>query len=211
MNAKIGTERLFVVTGGPGSGKTALIEALASQGVGTMPEAGRGIIRDQQAVGGAALPWGDREAFAEAMLVWEMRSHAEALRRGATVVFDRGVPDVAGYLRLCGLPVPAHVEQAARIVRYAPRVFLAPFWPEIFTRDAERRQDMAEAEATCEVMTRVYTALGYELVPLPLGPVAERVRFVRDAIGLPQRRSAKKARSSACDSRSETPPQTSGL
>src|SRR3546814_4860653 len=37
----------------------------------------------------------------------------------------RSVPDVAGYLRLCGLPVPAHVSQAADLFRYQPRVFIA--------------------------------------------------------------------------------------
>jgi predicted ATPase len=38
------SRRLFVITGGPGSGKTTLIDALAQCGVSTMPEAGRDII-----------------------------------------------------------------------------------------------------------------------------------------------------------------------
>src|SRR3546814_1518314 len=49
-----------VITGGPGSGKSTLIEALAVEGFDHMPEAGRAIIRDQVAIGGAALPWADR-------------------------------------------------------------------------------------------------------------------------------------------------------
>src|SRR3546814_9419519 len=59
-----------VITGGPGSGKSTLIEALAVEGFDHMPEAGRAIIRDQVAIGGAALPWADRAAFAELMLGW---------------------------------------------------------------------------------------------------------------------------------------------
>lgn len=62
------TDRFFVLTGGPGSGKTTLIEALKAGGFATAPEAGRGIIRDQVAVGGPALPWQDRALFAELML-----------------------------------------------------------------------------------------------------------------------------------------------
>ena len=54
------SDRFFVLTGGPGSGKTTLIQALAKRGFATAPEAGRGIIRDQQAIGGAALPWADQ-------------------------------------------------------------------------------------------------------------------------------------------------------
>lgn len=52
-----------VITGGPGSGKTTLIDMLASQGFHHMPEAGRAIIRDQVAIGGTALPWADRAAY----------------------------------------------------------------------------------------------------------------------------------------------------
>jgi predicted ATPase len=44
--ADSGVDGLFVITGGPGSGKTALIDALASHGISTMPEAGRARIRD---------------------------------------------------------------------------------------------------------------------------------------------------------------------
>lgn len=174
---------MFVVTGGPGSGKTSLVEALAEAGFATMPEAGRAIIRDQHAIGGGALPWADRSAFAEAMLTWEMRSYREAEGRAAPVIFDRGVPDVIGYLRLSGLPVPAHALRAAQVFRYARRVFLAPFWPEIFEQDAERRQDLGEAEATFAAMAEVYGSLGYHLITLPKGSVLERMRFVQTAIG----------------------------
>ncbi|WP_353612588.1 AAA family ATPase [Methylobacterium sp. AMS5] len=41
------TDHLHVITGGPGSGKTSLIEALAGAGIRHMPEAGRSIIRDR--------------------------------------------------------------------------------------------------------------------------------------------------------------------
>src|SRR5580692_5406506 len=104
-------DRLFVITGGPGSGKSTLIEALAGRGIKTMTEAGRAIIQDQVTIGGEALPWSDRSAFAELMLSWEMRSYGSALELSGPVVFDRGAPDVLGYLRLTGLPIPSHVER----------------------------------------------------------------------------------------------------
>ncbi|CAM5430269.1 putative ATPase [Aquamicrobium terrae] len=177
-------ERFFVITGGPGSGKSTLIDMLRARDFSTAPEAGRGIIRAQRDVDGPALPWRDPALFAELMLSWEMRSHAAAREAPGPVFFDRGVPDTVGYLRLVGLPVPPHVMRAAETVRYNRRVFLAPFWPQIFRQDAERRQTAQEAERTCAVMADVYAELGYEPVPLPRVPAEERLRFILSGAGL---------------------------
>jgi len=178
------TETLFIVTGGPGSGKTTLLAALSEAGHATSIEAGRAIIQDQVAIGGDALPWADREAFAELMLCWEMRSYRELLGQGGRLVFfDRGVPDVAACLRLCGLAVPGHIDRAARLLRYNRRVFIAPPWTEIFRQDAERKQTFAEAAATYEALVATYRDYGYELVSLPLAPVAERLEAVRAVTG----------------------------
>jgi predicted ATPase len=175
--------RFFVITGGPGAGKSTLIAALAAGGLHHMPEAGRAIIQDQMAIGGTALPWLDRLAFAEAMLTWEMRSYRSAQELAGPVIFDRGVPDVVGYLRLVGLPVPPHIDRASRSLHYHQRVLIAPPWRAIFAADAERKQTFDEAEATYRVMVDVYSGLGYELVPLPLAPIRERVAFVRNVMG----------------------------
>ncbi|MBY4898572.1 AAA family ATPase [Cupriavidus sp. AU9028] len=170
--------RLIAFTGGPGSGKTTLLDALAERGLARSEEAGRALIRDQTAIDGPALPWRDRAAFAEQMLGFEMRSHRLGLARAGLVLFDRGVPDVIGYLRLCGLPVPDHVWRAARRFRYRREVFIAPFWPKIYRTDAERKQTPDEAQRTFHAVADAWRECGYTLVELPLAGVAERVDFV---------------------------------
>lgn len=177
------TEALHVITGGPGAGKTSVAAALARVGIATMPEAGRAIIRAQSRIGADALPWANRMAFAAAMLVWDMRSHEEALALEQPVVLDRGLPDVIGYLTVCGLAVPEAMWNAARRLRYNRRVFMAPYWPDIFRGDSERRQTAAEAQKTARVMGEIYAALDYELVPLPLASIAARAAFIRAEIG----------------------------
>lgn len=176
-------DHLFVVTGGPGTGKSTLIEELARRGLRSMPEAGRAIIRDQATIGGQALPWGDRALYAELMLGWELRSYHEAEAMSGPVIMDRGLPDIVGYLTLIGLPVPGHIEAAARRFRYNGTVFLAPYWAAIFAQDAERKQDRREAEATGRVMAETYAGLGYEVVELPRVSVEERADFVMERLG----------------------------
>jgi predicted ATPase len=174
--------RLFVITGGPGSGKTTLIKALATHGHRTTVEAGRAIIREQTEVGGSALPWLNAAAFADLMLSREIHSYRRASATSGLVFFDRGIPDVVGFLRLMSLPVPPLIDRAARELRYDRRVFIAPPWEDIFEQDTERRQTFAQAVATYEAMVQVYTGSGYDLTPLPRAPVDERVAFVLHSV-----------------------------
>jgi predicted ATPase len=175
--------RRHVLTGGPGAGKTTLIKALGKAGYARMPEAGRGVIRHQVAIGGTALPWHDPLLFAELMLSWDMRSYHAVGAQTGPVFFDRGVPDTVGYLRLVGIAVPEHIERAAQDLRYSRVVFVAPPWREIFENDRERRQDFDEAVRTYEIVSETYADYGYELIELPFVSVSERVRFVSEAVG----------------------------
>lgn len=172
------SDRFFVLTGGPGSGKTTLIEALKTLGRATTEEAGRGVIRLEHENGGDGLPWIDRERFAERMYDWELRSYRDAGRSRGPVFFDRGLPDTIGYLRLEALDVPAAYEEDAWRLRYNSKVFIAPPWKGIYTVDDERRQSWDVAVRTYEIMAETYTDFGYRLVELPRVSIAERVAFV---------------------------------
>lgn len=167
-----------IVTGGPGAGKTTLIGALAARGATAFPEAGRSIIQANRSIGGTAGHDGDRVLYSELMLSWDIRSHTEAGTATGPVFFDRGIPELVGYLRLCGLAVPRHFIHAARLFRYAPAVFVAPAWDAIYTTDTERTQDLAEARATEAAVRAAYADFGYHCIDLPLAPVRERADFV---------------------------------
>jgi predicted ATPase len=175
--------RRFVITGGPGAGKSTLIAALAGRGAIVFPEAGRAILRLSDAIGGPAHAARDPRDYAEAMLLWDMRSWAEAEGLDGPCLFDRGVPDTIGYLRLIGRPVPAHMQRAALAFRYENPVFVAPPWPEIYTTDAERTHGFDLAIATHDCVRAVYEELGYAIADLPLAPVADRAAFVLQRCG----------------------------
>lgn len=49
------------------------------------------------------------------MLGWELRSWHEARAIDGPGLMNRGIADVVSYLTLCGLPVPAHIEAAAKL------------------------------------------------------------------------------------------------
>lgn len=173
------TGTFVVITGGPGTGKTTLIQGLRQQGFVCVDEAGRQIIRDQTTIGGSALHTANQLLFAEIMLAWEMRSYHQATNHDGTVFFDRGIPDLVGYYLLLGRPVPRHVSAAADLFRYHNRIFVAPPWPHIYATDSERQQDFDEAVRTHDAVVTAYTRHGYELITLPETDPPSRLTFIQ--------------------------------
>jgi predicted ATPase len=175
---------LFVITGGPGSGKTTLCAALASHGITIIPESGRAVIREQLAVGGSALPWVDPAQYADAMMQRDLDQFESTQSLSGPCLFDRSFSDNAAYLTMLGLPVPAVLDTLCRTCQFEQPVFVAPPWQAIYTQDAERKQDWAEAVCTHDAVVKTYCGYGYELATLPFAPVVERVAFVLEKMGI---------------------------
>lgn len=171
--------RHAVLTGAPGAGKTTLLEAAAA-GFRTSHEVAREILR---APGGMELRARDPLAFAEAMLAAHLEE-IEAARGHEPVVFDRGLPDVAGFLDVSSLPVSAKIDAACRTVRYDGPILRAPAWRGIYRRDDERIQSWDEAAASDAAVTAAWRRYGYTVTDLPFAPVPERLAFLRAAMGL---------------------------
>lgn len=58
-NTRMRNRNLYVLTGGPGGGKSTVLDILDGMGYHTVREAGRKIIRSQAETGGNAVPWAD--------------------------------------------------------------------------------------------------------------------------------------------------------
>jgi len=72
----------------------------------------------------------------------------------------------------------------AGIYRYAPLVFLAPPWREIYTTDSERKQEFAEVETTFAQMVQAYSDCGYTISELPKARPSARAEFILEQIHL---------------------------
>jgi predicted ATPase len=173
--------RHAVLTGAPGAGKTTLLDAAAAAGIATSPEVARQLL---QAPGGMELRERDPLGFAQAMLEAHLREYANFAVAPGPAVFDRGVCDVVGFLDVSGLPELPEIDRACRELRYDGPILRAPAWHEIYAQDAERIQTWEEAAASDAAVSAAWRRYGYEVIDLPLAPVAERLAFLRAAIGL---------------------------
>jgi predicted ATPase len=169
--------RLVIISGCSGGGKSTLLAELHRRGYGVIEEPGRRIVKEELATGGTALPWIDSVAFVRRAMAMAL-ADLEAIAAGGEgwVFVDRGLIDAAAALEhLTGEPV---LQRLGAQHRYHQRVFLTPPWPEIYATDPERRHGLDEALAEYERLLEVYPSLGYEVVVLPKVGVAERADFV---------------------------------
>jgi predicted ATPase len=178
-------DNLYIVTGCSGAGKSAIVEALKAKGFLCVDEAGRKIVREQVRIGGDGTPWQDREKFRELLLSRYMYLFEQITERTMPVFFDRGIPEMIAFSRLLNVPTPEHHNAAAKIYRYARKVFVTPPWMEIFKSDAERRHSYQDALAEYPVTLEAYRESGYQLVEVPKAPISKRVDFILHHVRAP--------------------------
>jgi predicted ATPase len=165
----------FVIAGGPGSGKSTLLHALAAAGEICYEEASRTLIREQLARNGRLLPWDDLWGFAQECGTRMQAQLADSAQRGRCI-FDRGLPDLIGYLSHGGRSAPDAWRATSR--DYAPMVFFAPPWREIYVNDTERPQSFEEAQELSAHIRQAYLDCGFRLVELVASPVPDRLEQV---------------------------------
>lgn len=171
---------LFVITGGPGSGKTTVLNELTQRGFACVPEMARQIIQEQVRSNGDALPWGNTARYADLMMERSVASYLENSACREPTFLDRGLPDTLCYAGIIGLDADAvaRMRQTCETYRYHRRAFIAPPWEEIYSIDNERKQTFAEAGDVYRRMVTTYQRCGYELIELPKVTPGERVEFI---------------------------------
>ena len=175
-------DNYYILKGGPGSGKTTVLNLLADMGYLTMKESAREIIQRQVETGGDGVPWMNTLLYADLMLLHAVTDFEEYSHIDRPCFFDRGIPDVLGYVRLIHIPESKMLLEAVHKYHYNKKVFIFPFWREIYATDSERKQDVEEAEKTYHAIKSVYEELGYRTMTVPCLPPSLRARWIIDKI-----------------------------
>lgn len=177
-------ENFVVITGASGAGKSTLLTALNARGHSTVEEAALAVLREQQQRDGGILPGVDRAAFLEEVLARNIQNHRSALGLPKPVFLDRGIPECLAWLRLAGVDLaPRHLDAPARY-RYAPTVFVAEPWPEVYVQTDDRLASFERASRSFEPTVAAYAEAGYTLCVIPKVTVEERVEFMLSRVGL---------------------------
>jgi len=177
---RVTSSTLFVLTGAPGVGKSAILRQLEGS-FATVPEPAREVLAEERARGGDFVPDRDAARFVALLLERAIRAHGAAAESGVVTVFDRGVPDCIAYATVLRVD-PGPALEASLLHRYHREVAILEPWPEIYTTDDERTMTFDQTIAFHEAIIDAYERANYSFAVVPHDAIDRRAEHVRGFI-----------------------------
>jgi len=175
----------FILTGAPGSGKTAILRQLELDGFSVVEEAATDVISAEQA-GGTDEPW-THPSFLDSVARLQRDRQIRASFQPDSIQFhDRCVVctvALAVYLEFPVSPfLASELERVQRDGIFQNRVLFVRNLGFVTPSDA-RRIGFEETVRFEKIHEEVYRDCGFELVPVEAGSLLDRVRAVKAVVG----------------------------
>lgn len=175
-------QQKIVLIGGPGTGKTTVLNALKNKGFCCFDEVSRAVILQAQKEGIEQLFLTEPLLFSEMLLKGRVEQYLEATKSKDTIIFfDRGIPDVHAYLNYFKTDYPNLFLEKSKKYKYNTIFHFSP-WEEIHTTDNERYETFEESLAIDQFLTEAYSDLGYKIIHVPFGTIEERTNFILNSL-----------------------------
>ncbi len=182
-------QREYVLTGGPGSGKSSIILALEADGQAVVREAAEDVIKLMQARG-IAEPWKQAD-FQNRILDLQHLRELHMSRTEGTLFIDRGTLDGLAYYNLQGVEPSGMMRREIENYEFAARGMygMQKRYEKVFLieslgsckRSAVRRENLMEAKELERLQAMNYVKMGYEIIRIAPGTVDERVTKILDS------------------------------
>lgn len=175
-------QQKIVIIGGPGTGKSTVINELIKRNYTCFEEISRQVTLDARERGIEQLFLKKPLLFSKLLLEGRVNQYLEAEKTTSNLVFfDRGIPDVHAYMNYISIDYPDIYIEKSKFHKY-DYIFLMPPWEEIYISDNERYESFEQALAIHNHLERSYKEIGYHITEVPIGTVEERTDFILNAI-----------------------------
>ncbi|MDX2301891.1 MAG: AAA family ATPase [Microscillaceae bacterium] len=173
----------FIISGAPGSGKSALLTALKQKGYFCLDNDIDLLIQEQSQLMRGIFPWTNMRYFAQSCLGRMWKTHERSTKHNQIVFFNQSIPDLMAYLRSEQIPIIPIYLDTYHNCHFYPVMFLCPIsnttFPEENLAQAYTVQEMLHLE---ELIKDTYTQLGFEIVSLTSGNPQKSLMQVIDKI-----------------------------
>lgn len=171
-------QKKIVLIGGPGTGKSTVLNELEQRNFHCMPEVSREVTLEAQKKGIQQLFLTDPLLFSKMLLEGRERQYLEAKKSNSNMVFfDRGLPDVFAYMDYTKDEYPFYFKEKSIEYSY-DHVFLFRPWRKIYISDNERYESFEESQVIDQFLQKAYKDLGYSIIDVPFGSIEQRVDFI---------------------------------
>lgn len=170
----------YVITGGPSSGKSTLLNILGEEGYATFEEAARLVIDEGLAAGKTVEEIrADEKSFQEAVL--ERKIQVEASHdKTLLTFFDRGMHDTLAYYRFYGWAIDKKTKKALIEAKYKSMFLLSPL--SFFEKDYARTEGREFAVQLHDLLKEAYEAYNIPVIEVPDASPEERIQFILDTV-----------------------------
>lgn len=169
----------LVLTGGPGSGKTSLVNSFNELGYTTFQDAATELILQ-----GEIPPVIDPiEGARFGKKVLDIRiQHFQKAQPGVNI-YDRGIPDGIAFANFLGRNSDPDLIQASERFQYT-RIYILPPWVEIFSNNSYRKESYAQSERIYHRCLETYCSYYQEVTEVPRSSLNERIAFILDDLDI---------------------------
>ena len=175
-------QQKIVLIGGPGTGKTSVINELIARNYFCMTEISREVTLKAQEKGIEQLFLTKPLLFSQLLLEGREQQFISADKsQHNTVFFDRGIPDVHAYLDFFKTEYTATFLEKSKSYKYDVIFHFSP-WEEIHTTDNERYETFEESKLIDKHLIKTYSELDYIIINVPFGSVEERTNFILNSL-----------------------------
>jgi predicted ATPase len=172
----------IVISGGPGTGKSTMINELSRKGYNVFEETSREIIKHYKKLGHEQLFLSNPIKFSEILLQNRINQFEDKIiSNSEQYFFDRGIPDVLAYLDYKNLVYEDYFTVCANKYKY-DMVFIVEPWKEIYKKDNQRYESFNELVRISTHIKKTYKNLGYKFFIIPNVSVTERIDYILNKI-----------------------------
>ena len=167
-----------MLIGGPGTGKSSVLDELERRGFVCMSEISREITLEARKKGIEQLFLKEPILFSKLLLEGREKQYIDAItHKSDFVFFDRGIPDIHAYMDFTKKDYPDFFKAKSLKFKY-DHVFLFKPWKEIFTSDNERYESFEESIIIDIYLQKSYRELNYMITEVPFDTIEKRTDFI---------------------------------
>jgi len=168
---------IFVISGGPGVGKTTIVNELEKLKYAVIPEAARIVAESDERFAGKSVNEINHKKFQEEILKRQIQMQENFLLKNHEFGFsDRGFGDSMVYCKIRNVNFPKKYLDYVKSFRYLGVFVLEPL--RFYKTDGLRVETKEEQQEIHDEIVGVYENLGYDLIKIPQMPVEERIAMI---------------------------------